>query len=139
SPKAKLKFACSPFCFGKYFFHQSGNKYIMLGCEAYDSFFSLTQDLSKYYAGMVALEFVDKMTMEGDYNNDLFVVTLKFLKELCYGQYKTEMLVGLFLKRALGFLGYDDEEMSILEYYEYLKMEFSVEIKALKMYCDINN
>lgn len=137
SQKAKLKFACSPFCFGKYFFSQKGNKYILLGCDCYDSFFDLTQDLKKYYAGAVALEFLDKMCMEGDYNHELFVVTLKYLKELCYGTYEINKLVALYLKRALGFLGYADSELAPSEYFEYIRNEFSVEIKALKMFCDL--
>lgn len=137
SAKAKLKLACSPFCFGKYHFCKKNEKYILIGFECHDSFFKLTQDIDKYYSGMVALEFLDKMCLENDVNNDLFVVTLKFLNNLCYSEYKTDYLLNLFLKRAMEYLGYYVQDMSNLQYFLLLKNEYFVEIKSLKLYNEI--
>lgn len=37
NPKAKLKFAASPLCFGEYIVVENKGRYTLKGCEAYDN------------------------------------------------------------------------------------------------------
>ncbi len=43
-PKAKLKYAASPLCFGHYYYSGKGNKQTLVGCDMFDSFFNIALD-----------------------------------------------------------------------------------------------
>ena len=62
TPKAKLKYAASPLCFGEYLLIETGGRYTLKGCEAYDTFSDIATDLKRYYGGFSVLEWLDKLT-----------------------------------------------------------------------------
>ena len=62
NPKAKLKFAASPLCFGEYIVVENKGRYTLKGCEAYDNFQDIVFDLKRYYAGFSVLEWLDKLS-----------------------------------------------------------------------------
>lgn len=130
--KAKLKYAATPFCFGKYYITTKGNTGTLTGCDLYDSFFDLTIDPLKFYAGAVVLEIMDKMGMEDDYNKNFFVVCLKCLKSLCYEDGDVKQKLYTYLKEIMLSLGYEIKAITLLEYYNHLLHNFDVRINSLK-------
>ena len=132
SAKAKLKFATSPFCFGKYNLTKKGEKYTLIGCSLYDSFFDLTNDLHKYYAGCVVLEFLEKMTVEGEYNNDLFVLSLNTINRLCYQQCDAKKEVFTYLNTAIESMGFYMQAISLVEILRYVFNNFDIKLYSLK-------
>ena len=131
-PKAKLKFAASPFCFGHYYYSGKGQKKTLIGCDTYDSFYNIVLDPEKFYAGTVILEILDKMGMEDDYNKDLFVLSLKALKELCYENVDPKISLFNNIRDILTALGYECNAITLLDYYNYFKYTHSVNINSLK-------
>ena len=131
-PKAKLKYAASPLCFGHYYYSGKGTKQTLVGCDMYDSFFDIATDPEKFYAATVILEILDKMGMEDDYNKELFLVALKSIKELCYGDVQPKEYLFLVLKNLLFTLGYKCNAITLLDYYNYLHFTHSVNINSLK-------
>jgi len=131
-PKAKLKYAASPFCFGHYYYSKKGNKQTLTGCDMYESFFDLSFDPEKFYAGIVVLEILDKMGMEDDFNKDLFVTCLNGLKELCFSQVAPKEYLFKLLRKILLTLGYECNAITLLDYYNYLRYTHSVNINSLK-------
>lgn len=130
--KAKLKYAATPFCFGKYYVSTNGKTGTLTGCDLYDSFFDLTIDPYKFYAGSVVLELMDKLGMEEDYNASFFVVCLKCLKELCYTENDAKKTLFTYLKEIMLSLGYEVKAITLLEYYNYLLHILEVKINSLK-------
>ncbi|MEG2456501.1 MAG: DNA repair protein RecO [Clostridia bacterium] len=109
TPKAKLKYAASPLCFGEYDLLESNGRYILKGCECYDNFSALSNDLIRYYAGFSVLECLDKLAKENDFETcrDLTLQGTYTLKELAYtdnSPYKT--MVDFFIK-ILKIIGYE--------------------------------
>ena len=131
-PKAKLKFAASPFCFGHYYYSGKGQKKTLIGCDTYDSFYNLALDPEKFFAATVILEVLDKMGMEDDYNKDLFVVVLKALKEMCYEDVKPKEYLYGVLKDILLTLGYECNAITLIDYYNYFKYTHSININSIK-------
>lgn len=132
SAKAKLKFAVSPFCFGKYNLTNKVNRYTLIGCECYDSFFHLTANLDTYYAGMVVLEILDKMSMDSDYNHGLFVASLTALKELAYGEIPPKKLIFDYLMQATLLLGYHIQAIKLGDIHRYYANNFDCQLNSLK-------
>lgn len=131
-PKAKLKYAASPLCFGHYYYSGKGNKQTLVGCDMFDSFFNIAFDPEKFYAATVVLEILDKMGMEDDYNKELFVIALNGLKELCYEDVKPKEYLYSLLNNLLGALGYECNAITLLDYYNYLRYTHSTNINSLK-------
>lgn len=109
SPKSKLRFAASPFCFGEYILSSSpGGHYTVTGCSAYDCFSALTADISKYYAGFLVLEVTEKLSSDDvESTAGLVLKGVECLKELCYGDdERPEKTLINYLKNVLALSGY---------------------------------
>lgn len=102
---AKLKFAAEPFCFAEFLFAKKGKYRTVTGASLIDSFYSLREDIGRYYAGATVLQFVKKFCIEGIVSNELFVQTVSALKGIAYGDYPYSDLVN-FLIKALKLSGY---------------------------------
>ena len=131
-PKAKLKYAASPLCFGHYYYSGKGGKQTLVGCDMYDSFFDISIDPEKFYAASVILEILDKMGMENDYNNDLFVLSIKGIKDLAYSNVDPKTYLFSQLQSIMKSLGYECKAITLLDYYNYFHFTHSVNINSLK-------
>lgn len=131
SQKSKLKYAATPLCFGKYYLTGRG-RYTLVGCDAIDSFFSVTLDPVKYYCACVILEVVDKMCLEDEYNHRLFVAMLSALNELCYRAEYPKVSLFNSLKEITLALGYKVNAITLKDYYNYFFNTHSTKINALK-------
>lgn len=108
SPKAKLKFAASPLCFGEYIVIERGGRYTLKGCEPYDTFSELAKDLKRYYAGFSVLEWIDKLSNENETETcrGLLLYGTDALKNLAYSETSPEKIILEFMISALEISGY---------------------------------
>ena len=131
-PKAKLKYAASPLCFGHYYYSGKGGKQTLVGCDMYDSFYDISLDPEKFYTGAVILEILDKMGMENDYNNDLFVLAIKGIKDIAYTDVDPKAYLFGHISKLMEALGYECKAITLLDYYNYFHFTHSVNINSLK-------
>jgi DNA repair protein RecO (recombination protein O) len=103
---AKLKFASEPFCFAEFLFSSKLDKKTVIGATLLESFYPIREDIKKYFAGGVVLEFVKHFTKENIVNEDLFFLVVNTLKELAYNNDKTIYSLVKFLIDALRVTGY---------------------------------
>ena len=106
-PKAKLKFAAQPFCFCEYVFNVKGDKRSVISADIIESFYPLREDVLKFYAGAVGLEFVLDFVQEEQPSGEMFLLLMEFLKNLCYTDVKPRIALAGFLFGALAYTGYE--------------------------------
>lgn len=106
SPKAKLKFASQPFCFGDFILIQKGNINVVTSVNVDDSFYDLTKDLDTYYLAFTLLEIIKVSLMENESNPLVFINTLKALKLMCYEKVNAKLVLVKFVVGMLKVLGY---------------------------------
>ncbi|MDY4592184.1 MAG: DNA repair protein RecO [Eubacteriales bacterium] len=133
SPKAKLKYAASPLCFGHYYFSVKNGRFTLIGCDCYDSFFDMSQDIEKYCSAMTVVETLDKTQMEGQYDHEVYVHSLQTLINLKNSQEKCEEEVRKFLAKALILSGYKCEADDLRSTYDVFVREFGIKLNSLEM------
>lgn len=133
-PKAKLKFASSPFCFGKYYLAKRGSIYTLTGCESYEMFFSVVEDIEKYYAGCVVLEILNKMSLEDDFNPAFFTLSLRCIKDICYDDIDVKKTLFEYIHKSLLLLGYKVNAITLVDYLNYFYYSHNVKIQSLKQF-----
>lgn len=131
SSKAKLKYAVSPLCFGRYYFSRTADRYVLTGCDCYDSFFGLTADVEKYYCACVVLELLDKTTPPGEEQNELYVQTLRFLTKLCYEQTNAKQELFAYLIRAIQLLGYECRAIRLSDIARWFRTQLDTPLNSL--------
>ncbi|HEY8419995.1 MAG TPA: DNA repair protein RecO [Clostridia bacterium] len=105
-PKAKMKMAAQPFCFGEFILCERGNNYITTNCTLTESFYDLAYQSERFFAGCVILEVIDYATVEGQPNEKLFLQSLKALKELAYEKTDEKVIAAKFIIDTLALIGY---------------------------------
>ncbi len=100
---AKLRYACDQFCFGQYELAQTGDRFTLKTCQQEESFYSLREDILRYYAACTIAECLINYTEEGESEPKVFVILLKALEQLTNG---VEPLL-VCLKFILDFLELD--------------------------------
>ncbi len=103
---AKLKFASEPFCFAEFVFLEVSGRRTVKGASLIESFYPLREDIVKYFAGGVVLEFLRKFAKENIVSKELFFLSVQTLKDLCYSSNEPIYIVCSFLLSALSFSGY---------------------------------
>lgn len=103
---AKLKFASEPFCFAEYVFSKTGDRRTVIGASLIDSFYPLREDVYKFYAGSVILEFIRKFQKENIVSKPLFNLMIEALKDITYGETDYKYSLVKFLVNALEEIGY---------------------------------
>lgn len=106
SPKAKLKFAFSPFCFAEYKIVQKGNFFTITNANLIDSFFDLTKDISKYYSCSTMLEICNHLVKFQEPNPQLFLFLLDCIKSICYDNKDEKKVLIKFCLFSLKNTGY---------------------------------
>lgn len=101
---AKLRFAAQPFCFAEYVFAEKNGRNTVTSAALYDGFYSLREDVGKFFAGAAALEICEKLSGEGDGSGELLVAAVTALKEISEGEPSFALVT--FLLRALRIAGY---------------------------------
>ena len=102
---AKLKFAAEPVCFAEFILLDKNGFKTVINASLIDSFYPLREDIKKYYAGAVVLEFIKKFAKENIVSHELFFHAVSALKEIAYGD-KIVKPVAEFLTTGLSLAGY---------------------------------
>ena len=111
---AKLKFASQPFCFAEFILRRGKAGYTVINASLFDSFYSIREDVFKYYAGATVLEFIKHFYYEGQIAEGVFLTAVSALTAISCGQdYKTPLVA--FLLGALKDAGYGLETHGCFE------------------------
>ena len=105
APKAKLKFAKEPFCFGEYIIENTKGNNVITQVEVIENFFDITKDIDKFYEGCAILDVVSKLSNE-EPNHAMFIELIKALKALCYSNIKKYYVFDKFLLKIFENMGY---------------------------------
>lgn len=106
-PNAKLKFAFQPFCFAEFEINAKGDFLTVTNAELKESFFSITEDYSKFQVGCEILKIVNKTAMQNVANPQLFICILKAFNLLAnYSDVSHELIYAKFLTEFLSASGY---------------------------------
>ncbi len=103
---AKLKFCVQPFCFAEYVLAEKNGRYTVTQSTLYDSFFDLSGNLQKYYAGIAVLDFLNSFVLENEESGELFALTVTSLKRLAYENLSPKLVLVRFLVDALKICGF---------------------------------
>ncbi len=102
---ARLKFASEPFCFAEFILKLGKAGYTVINASLIESFYSIREDIFKFYAGGVVLEFVRRFYRENIVSQTAFFSVIEAVKGISFGD---DYLVSLskFLINALDGAGY---------------------------------
>lgn len=103
---AKLKFASEPFCFAEFVFFTRADKRSVKTASLIDSFYSVRENIERFFAGGTVLELIKKSVREELPAPDLFYLTLNTLKDLAYGDELPEFTLAKFMIEAFKETGY---------------------------------
>ena len=85
SQSAKMKFAAGVFSFVEYMLTKTGDMWLVTGATEIESFFAISSDPEKYKYASAILELVDKVSVIGEQSTSLFLLLIKSLKALAFG------------------------------------------------------
>ncbi len=103
---AKLKFASEPFCFAEFIFSVRGEMRTVIGASLIDSFYPIRENIQKFFAGGVVLEFVRKFYKENIAPEEAFVHTINALKKISYADEPVADELIRYLVQALSDVGF---------------------------------
>lgn len=103
---AKLKFVSEPFAFAEFIFAEKAGRRTVTGATLLDSFYSLREDIVKYFCAGTVLEFCRKFAKENIVSAELFVLSIDTLKKIAYSSNAPRKELSFFLIKALGLVGY---------------------------------
>ena len=106
SPKAKLKFAGQPFCFGKFELSLSHDFYLVKGCDVIDTFFDLTLDYDNFKLSNLMLEICKCILKPNIIGEKIFIDLLKSLQNIVYNNIEAKLSVLKFICNILEIIGY---------------------------------
>ena len=105
-PKAKLKPATMPFCFGEYLLTNKGGEiYTLTSCEVIDSFFDITSDYDSFLIGCKMLDIAGKIVNEEN-GLDIMLLLLKLLNLVAYVDLNDYVVFVKYLTEILSNIGF---------------------------------
>jgi len=125
SPKAKLKFAGQPFCFGKFNLTPGHDFFVVKGVESIDTFFDITIDYDNFRLCNLMLEICKVILKPNIISEKLFIDLLKSLQNIVYNNVDTRLCVLKFLCNVLETIGYKLN----FDYCDNCNMKFMGDIK----------
>ena len=105
-PKAKLKFAGQPFCFGDWILVKKGEYFYVTTVDLIDTFYELTTDYDCFLVASSINEICIETLKPGMINESLFVEYLTVLKCLVYDKLNHNLVFVKFLLNVLNISGY---------------------------------
>jgi len=104
--KAKLAFAVQPFAFIEFLLIKKNDFYTVINATSIDQFFNITIDFDNYIFMLGCLEVCEKTVKENDPQNNLFILLVNSLKNVCYNQVSSMYVFIKFMLESLKFLGF---------------------------------
>jgi len=100
---AKLRFASEPFCFAEYVYNAGRERNTVISASLYDGFYSLREDIKKYYCACAVAEVCDRIALSSD-GGKMFFLAVNAVKGICYSDEEEALLS--FLLGALEYSGF---------------------------------
>ncbi len=104
--KSPLMAASELFCTGEYVLYQAHERATVVSCQISDSYYALREDYERLAHGMYALELCAAAVQPGEENERLFLLLLRTLAHLCYGQAQPRRVTAVFLMGMTSLLGF---------------------------------
>lgn len=102
---SKLKAFCQSFCFADFELIESKAGYVLTGVNEIESFFGLTCDIDKFSYAFAVLEIVNKLCQENQVYVDIFIDTLRCLKQMNFENTNPILCLAKFIINVLNFEG----------------------------------
>lgn len=104
--KSPLLAASELFCAGEYALYQTGERMTVVSCQVTDTYYALRSDYERLSHGMYMLELCAAAVQPGQENERLFLLLLRSLAHLCYGEAQPRRVTAVFLLGFVSLLGF---------------------------------
>ena len=104
--KSPLLAASELFCTGEYALYLSGDRATVVSCAVTDTYYPLRGDYERLSHGMYLLELCAAAVQPGQENERLFLLLLRALAHLCYGENEARRVTAVFLMGLTSLLGF---------------------------------
>lgn len=104
--KSPLLAASELFCAGEYTLFRTGERATVVSCRVTDTYYPLRSDVDRLSHGMYMLELCAATVQPGQENERLFLLLLRALAHLCYGQTVPRRVTAVFLMGFVSLLGF---------------------------------
>ncbi|MBQ7784833.1 MAG: DNA repair protein RecO [Clostridia bacterium] len=104
--KSPLMAASELFCSGEYVLYQSREHTTVVSCTVGDTYYALRSDYERLSHGMYCLELCAAAIQPAQENERLFLLLLKSLAHLCYGEIQPRRVTAVFLMGMTSLLGF---------------------------------
>ena len=104
--KSPLMAASELFCSGEYVLYQSGERTTVVSCAVTDTYYPLRSDYERLSHGMYCLELCAAAIQPMQENERLFLLLLRSLAHLCYGEIEPRRVTAVFLMGMTSLLGF---------------------------------
>jgi len=106
NPKAKLRYASAPFCFGEYILNVKHEYYQIINCTEIESFVHIVENIESTFAATCICEFIDKATQENDETDRLVLLAVRTLQKLNVRENALPALID-FMTEGFNIIGYE--------------------------------
>ena len=104
--KSPLMAASELFCAGEYVLYQAADRATVVSCQVEDTYYGLRKDYERLSHGMYALELCAAAIQPAQENERLFLLLLKTLAHLCYGDAQPRRVTSVFVMGMVSLLGF---------------------------------
>lgn len=104
--KSPLMAASEVFCAGEYVLYQSREHTTVVSCQVQDTYYALRGDYERLSHGMYCLELCAAAIQPAQENERLFLLLLKTLAHLCYGDAQPRRVTSVFVMGMVSLLGF---------------------------------
>ena len=104
--KSPLMAASELFCAGEYVLYTARDRVTVVSCQVTDTYYGLRADYEKLSHGMYALELCAAAVQPDQENERLFLLLLRSLAHLCYGDIPARRVTAVFLMGFVSPLGF---------------------------------
>lgn len=104
--KSPLMAASELFCAGEYVLYQTSERATVVSCQVEDTYYALRDDYERLSHGVYALELCAAAIQPAQENERLFMLLLRTLAHLCYGDVPARRVTAVFLMGMTSLLGF---------------------------------
>ncbi len=104
--KSPLMAASELFCTGEYVIYQTSERATVVSCAVTDTYYALRSDYERLSHGMYMLEMCSAAVQPAQENERLFLLLLRSLAHLCYGEIDARRVTAVFLMGMTSLLGF---------------------------------
>ena len=104
--KSPLMAASELCCAGEYVLYQTSDRATVVSCQVTDTYYGLRKDYERLSHAMYALELCAAAIQPAQENERLFMLLLRSLAHLCYGEAEPRRVTAVFLMGMTSLLGF---------------------------------